>query len=350
MKKILLLCICLVSLNAFAQIPTNGLMGFYPFENNFKDSSMNHINGTGSSMTFGGGRDNAANSSAYFDGNSHVFIPNYFDYKKKTVSLWFKPANLNATTILMVADNPSLKNGLFYISLLPNANSKNLRIAQGDVADTLTIANDIWSHIIVTVDSPSYKIYLNGILKKSGSRTSNITSVGGLSGTVLGSNRIASGNYFEGHMDNLRVYNRVLDSVELLNLKHEFTANCLFTDTIKVIETTHVTVYDTTYVSVTDTLFIKALLSGINPPQFSDIKIYPNPTKSSITIDVANLNTLMGYKFKLISNLGVTVYQANITQASNVINLSTWAGLGTYTLQLIDPQNKVIAIKKIILN
>ncbi len=374
MKKILLLIVCLVSINAYAQIPTNGLMGYYMFNNNFSDSSSSHKHASPTSPFYGGGVDNKARTAASFKGSSYAFTQNSFDYRRKTVSIWLKPTDFNNITMVLCADHPGLTNGLFYINIEPNAVSKNLRISQGNAFDTLTIEADVWSHLVITVDSPNYKIYINGNIVKTGARTSNLTSNAGWNGTVIGSNRVANGNYFKGYLDNLRIYNRVLDSVELLQLKHEFTPNCLVTDTIKIIHNTHVNVYDTThvavfdtthvavfdtthvaindttFVSVTDTLYINALLSGMNPPQFSEIKIYPNPTHSNITIEVANLNSLVGYQIKIVSMLGATVYQANINQANNVINFSNWTGIGTYTLQLIDPQNNVIANKKIIFN
>jgi hypothetical protein len=46
MKKIILLASLAFSINTFAQIPTNGLVGYYPFSGNSNDLSGNNNNGT----------------------------------------------------------------------------------------------------------------------------------------------------------------------------------------------------------------------------------------------------------------------------------------------------------------
>jgi hypothetical protein len=52
----------------------------------------------------------------------------------------------------------------------------------------------------------------------------------------------------------------------------------------------------------------------------------------------------------LIENsLGQQVFQTDITQQSDYLNLSTWEGNGLYFVHIIDPQGNTIDIRKIVL-
>ena len=104
-------------------------------------------------------------------------------------------------------------------------------------------------------------------------------------------------------------------------------------------------------ITVTDTLIINANLTGINPVTFQNsIKIYPNPTNSSIIIDFGNnYTTLNGYTLKITNSLSQIVYTTAITQLQTTVNLSTWTGNGIYFVHLIDAQSNTIDIRKIIL-
>jgi hypothetical protein len=126
------------------------------------------------------------------------------------------------------------------------------------------------------------------------------------------------------------------------------SANCLATiyDTV----TTHITVYDTVLVSVTDTLIINAILTGLNPPNNTNVfKIFPNPTNDHITIDNGNIANLTGYQIKITNSLSQQVFQSAITQQQFYVDLSTWTGNGIYFVHIIDGQGNTIDIKKIVL-
>ena len=103
-------------------------------------------------------------------------------------------------------------------------------------------------------------------------------------------------------------------------------------------------------VSVTDTLLINITASNINPPNNKNIiKVYPNPTKSMITIDNGDATLMNGYSIKIINSLGQQLYQNSINQKLNTIDITQWGGSGIYYLQVIDSNGNIIEIKKIIL-
>ncbi len=361
----LFLCLMLISTYSFSQIPTLGLKAHFKFNYNLIDSSGNNVSVTNApGTTHGGDRANKVNNSLYFTGtNSYAQLNNLFDYKQKTVSLWLRPSTNTNSQMLVVADRSSLVNGLFYLTLIENTTGQ-MRFATGNVSDTIQLGSDVWNHVVVTLDTMKYKIYLNGKLKKSGVKTANITSASGINGTVLGSDRIASGSFYRGNMDDFRVYNRVLNNSEISQLAAENgvpfdTTFVTSYDTIRtnIIDTTYSIIYDTVitniidtnYVSVVDTLFIKAQISNIVNPIFADIKVYPNPTSSDIFIEVNDLALLQGSTFKLIAMNGATVYNGNFNQLKSTISLSSLMGYGTYQLLILNAQQQVVSNKKIVL-
>jgi hypothetical protein len=117
-----------------------------------------------------------------------------------------------------------------------------------------------------------------------------------------------------------------------------------------------VTVHDTVtttiekHISVTDTLIIDALLTGIlGPDNINTLKVYPNPARDYLYINTGDYARMNGYKLKIISQLGSTVFETNIEDPLYQVNLSTWSGKGLYFIQLIDSGDMIIDIRKIIL-
>jgi len=133
------------------------------------------------------------------------------------------------------------------------------------------------------------------------------------------------------------------------------------TTNVTVFDTTNITIYDTltvtifdtiiTSISVTDTLVINAVITGVNPPNNTNIiSIYPNPANTHITIDNGNFALMNGYTIRINNALGQTVFNQTVNQQQFYINLSGWTGSGYYYLDLIDNlgntiENKVIVIQ-----
>lgn len=98
MKKIFTTLVIALSMNAFAQIPTNGLKAHYQFNGNANDNSGNGNNGTISGATLTSDRFGNINSAFLFDGvndkitltNNTLSLPDSF-----SVSSWVSINNLS---------------------------------------------------------------------------------------------------------------------------------------------------------------------------------------------------------------------------------------------------------------
>src|SRR5271154_1890700 len=80
MKKLLLIiCTMLIAFNAFSQVPayvpTDSLLGWWPFTGNANDASGNGNNGTVHGATLTNDRFGNPNSAYSFDGSSYIDVP-----------------------------------------------------------------------------------------------------------------------------------------------------------------------------------------------------------------------------------------------------------------------------------
>jgi hypothetical protein len=180
-------------------------------------------------------------------------------------------------------------------------------------------------------NSNTFKAYKNGILLDSianvdfsaGNRQINI-------GRSVNPDNINGNAYYNGLVDDIGIWNRALTQQEITELHNGDIC------------------YQT--ITVTDTLLINMGIISYSPVIYSNtIKIFPNPTNDHITIDYGNFASLNGYQLKIINSLSQNVFQTNITQQSDYLNLTTWGGNGLYFVQIIDQQGNIIDIRKIVL-
>jgi len=137
--------------------------------------------------------------------------------------------------------------------------------------------------------------------------------------------------------------------------------NCLQIDTVTVYDTittnvtiydtitTNITTYDTLLVSVTDTLFINTSLGLPAPNDMNAIMVYPNPANDHITIDNGNFALMSNYTLKIENSLGQQVFSSLVNQQQFYVDLNGWSGNGVYFLKLINPQNNIVTVRKIVL-
>jgi hypothetical protein len=187
--------------------------------------------GEGSGYIGQGGIFNGSSSNVTIAGSS-------FDYAAMTVSCWFNlsTTSQNYQTIFNNYSQTSGQNRGWYIRYettgdlrLRGYSSTNVEF---DILQSTTINASTWYHLAVTISSSQIKIYQNNNLIN----TTSISTAIGYSGTggfpTIGSYRyaIASyGNYFNGKIDQVRIYNTTLSSsnVALLYAETSTTSSTL---------------------------------------------------------------------------------------------------------------------------
>jgi hypothetical protein len=331
----------------YAQAPTDGLVAYYPFSGNADNAVSNVNHGTVNGATLTADRFGNPNSAYYFDGTGdHIVMSNTsgLDNDTYTYSCWVNAKvlpGLGASGLIMDLGSSSFAGGTrSQLISINNAysNTTGWRVTSGNTDGSLVgFQNDIlpyqgiWYHIVLTRSADLLQLYVNNGLVKSLS-ISNTTPVYDTPTNIyIGTRAQQSLNqFFNGTIDELRIYNRALSQAEIKALYSEGVC------------------YE--YITVTDTLLINLNSVGTSPsPVENTIKIFPNPTHDHITIDAGNLSSLSGYRFKIINSLGQEVANEIFNQQQFYLDLNTWGGNGLYYFQLIDADGNIIDIKKIVL-
>jgi hypothetical protein len=347
MRKILLGVVAILSMTtaSMAQsvpnyVPTNGLVGWWPFNGNANDESTNTNDGTVNGATLTTDRFGIANSAYSFDGNDYIFVANNsnLSFSSHTISFWYNRISPPTGVEILINKGRDINTGTFYFG----QNGQNIS-SQGSVygcngstgvAAYTSYNINTWTNIICSYDvsNSTMKIFENGVQKNSIIASNyNFTNTLPLlfgAHSWFYSSGIAP-YYFNGKLDDIGIWNRALTDQEISNL---YNANIC---------------YD--HVTVTDTLIINDNLIGFNPVTYQNtIKVWPNPAHDHITIDNGNISNLNGYQIKITNVLGQQVFQSAINQQQFYIDLSTWTGNGAYYLNLINPQGVTIETKVIV--
>lgn len=204
----------------------NGLVGYYPFDGNANNAISNNYNGTVNGATLATNRFGKINSAYSFDGvNDYINITDFGDIvpsKTITVSLWMKDNREQGAFLFMLTpDNnrfafASYYGGRDYWDFGWTGQSGN---APGRLYYSSTRNNE-WHHYVLTSNTEigSMKIYKDNVLMAS--KTSPLQLLKPQSKDL----RIGCGNnegFFNGLIDDFRIYNRELTTNEIALLYNE---------------------------------------------------------------------------------------------------------------------------------
>jgi hypothetical protein len=211
----------------------NGLVGYWPFNGNTNDESGNGNNGaTVGNPIYSTGRNTNSNNSFFFNGSTYVRIPHKAQLNcfPITLSTWFKSSAAFPSYIIAKYENATWAG--YGLAVEPNGtgfyliNRNNAMISGYDnypEFKTPQALNDgIWHHLVLVADEVSGKLYLDGKLTDTqlwrgtpqptlnnwplifGYYPTNFASIGG-----------TFDPYFNGHVDDIRIYNRALTQEEI---------------------------------------------------------------------------------------------------------------------------------------
>jgi hypothetical protein len=227
----ILLTICATT---FAQIPSyvpsNGLVGWWPFNGNANDGSGNGNNGTVNGATLTTDRFGSANSAYSFNNLSDVIsVSNcspQFNNTSQTISLWMKfNTQYNYSSLALVKNGTSYINGFnFFIDQNNSAYGNNnymVGILLGNGSSITFISNQTelgqWANLVSTYDGASIKIYLNGILKGTAPYSGSLNCPN--NNLVFGQwDNLTPPNSVNRNLDDIGIWNRALNPTEITNL------------------------------------------------------------------------------------------------------------------------------------
>jgi hypothetical protein len=320
MKKTITLLLIFTSSILFSQVPnyvpSNGLIGWWPFTGNANDESGNGNNGTVTGAILTSDRNGGLNSAYSFDGNSDNIVinnSNSLNPSQLSISVWYLAVGNDMCVVSK--NNPSDAFKFSYNIKHQDTFQSNLGLNVGwGVSNCITanefwgsngqIATNQWVNIILTIDSFGVgKVYYNsnlistynGAVLQSCNDPLSILKFGG---PHWNSNL----EWFNGKIDDIGIWNRALTQQEITNL---FNAS-LSTEDFAI----------------------------------NTIDIYPNPTTSILYFKSA----IQVEKILIYNMLGQLVQQEKVNALEGTINIEKLAQ-GTYLVKVNDIDKGYTIIK-----
>ena len=229
MKKALFILAFGFYVNVNAQVPsyvpTNGLIGYWPFTGNANDLSGNGNNGVVSGATLTSDRFGNANAAYNYTGNDNI-IANFPSALTGdwTISAWYyKTGTSNFGTEYFLSFG-SLRegDGIGFGGGLNSCGNNIFALYDGNGTSGCFIGDIIngsalnyghWTNLVTVKSGNTYSLYSNGTLSASGALASAIT----ISNLYIGM-RADYQFYFNGYIDDIGSWNRALTSTEVTNI------------------------------------------------------------------------------------------------------------------------------------
>jgi len=202
-----------------AEAADSGLMGWWRLDGDALDSSGADHHGIlqGNPQSVDGKIGGALN----FDGDDNINIGGVkLPTNAFTIALWFNPASTLGSSstrqdlLYWQVGNgrPHItfnRSGTGEVGLWPNVGGD----FNGPVTTTRSWAAGTWYHIAGTFDGANFKIYVNGKLENA----VNHPGIHADASDLLIGSRTTQRNYFQGKIDDVRLYNHALTENELLS-------------------------------------------------------------------------------------------------------------------------------------
>jgi hypothetical protein len=226
-------------------VPTNGLVGYWPFNGNANDASTNNLGGNvlgGPTLT----TDRNGNSNASYDFDystvsfggqtDEVYIPfnSILNSTNISVSVWVYPrsyywsGNPGPSAIIRRFEygysNPNgqtwgidFNQSTLYAFILEGASNNSQNNAT--VTHNTPLSLNTWHHIVFTYNGASLNLYLDGALVNSVNATLPLNTAGN-SGISIGESNQTNGYWHptDGKIDDIGIWNRALTQQEITDL------------------------------------------------------------------------------------------------------------------------------------
>lgn len=206
-----------------------GLVAFYPFNGNANDESGNGNNGTVNGAQLTTDRFGNFNKAYSFNGsNNYIEVLDNMTLRPDYITLsgWAKTSS-SVGAIIGKTNFSSAQNEQYLLNIF-NSNSllsikQNSNCAPGNgwlkIDAPKNISDDQWHFLVGSFDGSFLKIYIDGVLVQ----TSNDLQLNRMDNCVGGNLHIgrwwaADTQYFNGIIDDVRIYNRALTQEEITYL------------------------------------------------------------------------------------------------------------------------------------
>lgn len=374
-----------------AYVSTLNLVAYYDFTGNANDISGNLNTGTVSGASLSADRFANANSSYSFDGGSYIAVPSGTATSLNvtgdlTLSFWFKSTQTGNLAIISFCDNFLGTGG--YGSSLNGGNVGGDKLGGWNssiwLSSGISVTDGLWHHGLLTNNSGTVNLYVDNVLRDT---DNNATGSNSWNGTrAIGAWNNYSGGFFNGFIDDIGVWNRVLTPCEMsslyysssgtLSLTNASSILCLgssatlqangatsytwepgtYTGSTIIVSPTVNTVYTVVatnsitgcnYTSTTSILV--AVCDGLDNNIIADhfeLKLFPVPFNENLNFS-SNTNSKLRFKlYNLVGKLEMDLHNLTYNQSINTTQLKE----GVYFYEVFSESNKLQSGKILKLN
>lgn len=226
--KTILNTIALLAITSFAGAQvTSGLVANYSFNNGNANDDAGGINGTVSGASLTSDRFGNPNKAYLFNGNAFINCGNPSAVASLTtaysISAWFKRSSFTTQYEVIAAkwDYTSASEHMFMATNNNHLSWATPGPGNSGSSDTSNLLANTWVHAVITWSTGGQvRTYINGVLSGSiqlSSYTMNITTPVNF---MIGAQAATTRN-FNGSIDDVKIYNRVLSPSEVTQLYNE---------------------------------------------------------------------------------------------------------------------------------
>ena len=315
MKKTILntLILLLISNYSFSQSNLDkGLVAHFPLDENTIDASFIKIDGKENDITYNQG---IINQAAYFDGlTSYIYCgsDNRTINMYITVSAWIKTSTTTPDVVVGKYNWVDDRGILLSISGLGGIvmHGRNNAEAYASSSSSYTqVTDNQWHHIVGIVNNDTWEIWLDGVKENSAITPVSWPYLANTEPLTIGKsnlflNSIDNFSYYSGLIDDVRIYNRVLNENEISELYNSASTK---------------------------------IMTSMN----DSYKIYPNPSKEYIIIETETDD----FNYTIYDISGKIVLKGNNNKKIDIQNFVH----GVYTIKIKDNIDNKLLTKKIII-
>jgi hypothetical protein len=226
-----------VAIKDLSEIPSNGMIAYYPFNNNATDESTNTYDGNVVGPTITEDRKEKTNSAYSFDGNNdYIDLGPMVGDGIRSISLWFRldrtiDTSLNRNIALISREGDYNNYFEFSLAFFPSGlggtgtpgklrflYSINKDIYFDVQSNNTSWQKDRWYHIVAIIHpTEGMKMYVDNVKQTDTEGYYNATENCQLN-TYIGSWGVLPNRYFTGKIDDVIFYNRALTESEVNEL------------------------------------------------------------------------------------------------------------------------------------
>lgn len=217
MKKIIFFLTFICSTQAFSQTYLDRLVGLWTFSGYGNDVSGKGNDATIHGATLTQDRFGNDNSAYYFDGvDDYIDVPHSSSLAFEgdgTISLWVKQSGDVGTLLWKRSYAGSIGWTLYfgYANTVIDYVNNDATHTQG------TTTSDAWQHIVVVSDAGTMKLYIDAVLVDTKTNAAGFQK--NTTPLLIGTDE--NNNYFNGSIDDIRIYNCALPTTEIVSLFNE---------------------------------------------------------------------------------------------------------------------------------